>query len=60
MYISDFGFAVKLEDGQLLKGKYLYKLCIVDMCGTPDYIAPEVLKCSMDDSHSGYGKPVDL
>lgn len=31
-----------------------------ELCGTPGYLAPEILKCSMDDMHAGYGKEVDL
>lgn len=32
----------------------------IELCGTPGYLAPEILKCSMDDMHAGYGKEVDL
>ena len=36
-------------------------LCYVtDLCGTPGYLAPEVLKVSMYDDAPGYGKPVDM
>ncbi|CAH2308282.1 phosphorylase b kinase gamma catalytic chain, liver testis isoform [Pelobates cultripes] len=35
-------------------------LCISELCGTPGYLAPEILKCSMDETHSGYGREVDL
>lgn len=34
--------------------------CFIELCGTPGYLAPEILKCSMDDMHAGYGKEVDL
>ncbi|TNN04003.1 hypothetical protein fugu_001032 [Takifugu bimaculatus] len=48
--LSDFGFSVQLQPGEKLK----------ELCGTPGYLAPEILKCSMDDMHPGYGKEVDL
>ncbi|RNA27174.1 phosphorylase b kinase gamma catalytic skeletal muscle heart isoform isoform X2 [Brachionus plicatilis] len=48
--ISDFGFAVQLEDEQTLS----------DLCGTPGYLAPETLYCSMYDNASGYGMQVDM
>lgn len=48
--ISDFGFAVQLYENQLL----------TDLCGTPGYLAPETLFCSMYDNQKGYGKEVDM
>ncbi|XP_019619985.1 PREDICTED: phosphorylase b kinase gamma catalytic chain, skeletal muscle/heart isoform-like isoform X2 [Branchiostoma belcheri] len=48
--VSDFGFAVRLKEGELLK----------ELCGTPGYLAPEVLKCSMIEGFAGYGKEVDM
>ena len=48
--ISDFGFAVKLEQDELLS----------DLCGTPGYLAPEVLACSMYSDMKGYSKEVDM
>uniref|UniRef100_A0A8B9L2R5 phosphorylase kinase n=1 Tax=Astyanax mexicanus TaxID=7994 RepID=A0A8B9L2R5_ASTMX len=48
--LSDFGFSVQLRPGQKLR----------ELCGTPGYLAPEILKCSMDETHEGYGKEVDL
>lgn len=48
--LSDFGFSCHLEPGKKLR----------DLCGTPGYLAPEILKCSMDETHTGYGKEVDL
>lgn len=38
-------------------------LCVpvpAEICGTPGYLAPEILQCSMDDEHQGYGKEVDM
>ena len=34
--------------------------CLTDLCGTPGYLAPEVLKVSMYDDADGYGQPVDM
>lgn len=42
--ICDFGLAAKYEEGKLLR----------TACGTPGYLAPEILK------GTGYGKPVDM
>lgn len=35
-------------------------LFVSELCGTPGYLAPEILKCSMDEMHPGYGQEVDL
>ncbi|XP_055486424.1 LOW QUALITY PROTEIN: phosphorylase b kinase gamma catalytic chain, liver/testis isoform-like [Leucoraja erinacea] len=48
--LSDFGFSCIVQPGQLLK----------ERCGTPGYLAPELLLCSMSDYHPGYGKEIDL
>ncbi|XP_066519515.1 phosphorylase b kinase gamma catalytic chain, liver/testis isoform [Hoplias malabaricus] len=48
--LSDFGFSVQLQRGEKLR----------ELCGTPGYLAPEILKCSMDETHEGYEKEVDL
>ncbi|XP_009248931.1 phosphorylase b kinase gamma catalytic chain, liver/testis isoform isoform X3 [Pongo pygmaeus] len=48
--LSDFGFSCHLEPSEKLR----------ELCGTPGYLAPEILKCSMDETHPGYGKEVDL
>ncbi|CAL8305084.1 unnamed protein product [Lota lota] len=48
--LSDFGFSVQLQPGENLR----------ELCGTPGYLAPEILKCSMDETHPGYGNQVDL
>lgn len=48
--ISDFGFAVQLENNQKL----------ADLCGTPGYLAPETLSCSMYENMPGYGMEVDM
>lgn len=37
-----------------------FLLLCLELCGTPGYLAPEILKCSMDELHPGYGKEVDL
>ncbi|XP_055698703.1 phosphorylase b kinase gamma catalytic chain, skeletal muscle/heart isoform isoform X1 [Phlebotomus papatasi] len=48
--ITDFGFAKHLEPGQKL----------FDLCGTPGYLAPETLKCSMFEDAAGYSREVDV
>uniref|UniRef100_A0A8D0G7S4 phosphorylase kinase n=1 Tax=Sphenodon punctatus TaxID=8508 RepID=A0A8D0G7S4_SPHPU len=48
--LTDFGFSCQLSRGQKLK----------EICGTPGYLAPELLECSMDPNHPGYGKEVDM
>ncbi|XP_022905528.1 phosphorylase b kinase gamma catalytic chain, skeletal muscle/heart isoform isoform X2 [Onthophagus taurus] len=48
--ITDFGFAKKTQ-----RGEYL-----MDLCGTPGYLAPETLKCNMFDDAPGYSFEVDI
>ncbi|ESO97942.1 hypothetical protein LOTGIDRAFT_209139 [Lottia gigantea] len=52
--VSDFGFATTVTDHELT-GKEVFSLC-----GTPGYLAPEVLAVSMYDNAPGYGKEVDM
>uniref|UniRef100_A0A8P0NYL2 phosphorylase kinase n=2 Tax=Canis lupus familiaris TaxID=9615 RepID=A0A8P0NYL2_CANLF len=48
--LTDFGFSCQLEPGEKLR----------EVCGTPSYLAPEIIECSMNDDHPGYGKEVDM
>ncbi|XP_057339961.1 phosphorylase b kinase gamma catalytic chain, skeletal muscle/heart isoform isoform X2 [Microplitis mediator] len=48
--VTDFGFARMLKPGDKL----------FDLCGTPGYLAPEVLKCNMFENTDGYGSEVDV
>ncbi|VDP02566.1 unnamed protein product [Soboliphyme baturini] len=48
--VTDFGFAYCLKPQEKL----------FDLCGTPGYLAPEVLKTSMYEDERGYGLEVDL
>ncbi|CAB1429332.1 unnamed protein product [Pleuronectes platessa] len=48
--LTDFGFAVQIEPSQKLK----------EVCGTPGYLAPEIIGCSMDPGHAGYQTAVDI
>ena len=43
MKLTDFGFAKYLENGKTYT-----------LCGTPEYLAPEIIL------NKGHGKPVDL
>ena len=33
---------------------------LVELMGTPGYLAPEMLKVSVEDDATGYGKEIDL
>lgn len=48
--LSDFGFATVVGPNDELS----------ELCGTPGYLAPEVLAVSMYESYPGYGKEVDM
>ncbi|KAM6372936.1 LOW QUALITY PROTEIN: phosphorylase b kinase gamma catalytic chain, skeletal muscle/heart isoform [Pluvialis apricaria] len=50
--LTDFGFVLPAaRETRKLK----------EICGTPGYLAcPEILQCSMDDEHQGYGRRVDM
>lgn len=48
--ITDFGFAKVLQENEKL----------VELCGTPGYLAPETLKANMFENAPGYGKEVDM
>jgi len=50
--VTDFGFAKELQPGERL----------YEVCGTPGYLAPELLKAGMVERHEcdGYGQEVDV
>ncbi|KAF8795325.1 Phosphorylase b kinase gamma catalytic chain like protein [Argiope bruennichi] len=48
--LTDFGFAQVISDDEKL----------YELCGTPGYLAPELLKSSMYENAEGYGKEVDI
>jgi phosphorylase kinase gamma subunit len=47
--LSDFGFATKYE-GRKLR----------ELCGTPAYLSPEMLQCTVDFTSPGYDNKVDM
>lgn len=49
-HLSDFGLATKTDESQLH----------TEVCGTPSYMAPEIVKCAVSHDHPGYQKPVDV
>lgn len=48
--VSDFGFAKPLEPDEQL----------FELCGTPGYLAPELLRASLCEDPDGYGQAVDM
>uniref|UniRef100_A0A2P2IDH6 phosphorylase kinase n=1 Tax=Hirondellea gigas TaxID=1518452 RepID=A0A2P2IDH6_9CRUS len=48
--LTDFGFAKILTPGETL----------MELCGTPGYLAPELLRSNMIEGAPGYGMEVDL
>lgn len=49
--LTDFGFAKVVQPNELL----------YELCGTPGYLAPELLKASMHEGETlGYNREVDL
>jgi len=50
IYLSDFGFSVQIKNEEPL----------YELLGTPAYMAPEMLKATVESNHPGYGKPIDL
>ena len=53
---TDLGCKLVQEWKVLMNLYFLF----TDLCGTPGYLAPEVLKVSMYDNAEGYGKAVDM
>ena len=49
--LADFGLATKIE----FMGDRKHTVC-----GTPNYIAPEIIKASMGIGHSGHSYEVDI
>lgn len=48
--LTDFGFALKLDPDENLRA----------LCGTPAYMAPEMLRCACDATSEGYSFPADM
>lgn len=71
--LTDFGFAVALQPDQKLFGNsfFWYKtvgnlaisisiISLLELVGTPGYLAPELLRTNMFEESEGYGKEVDV
>jgi serine/threonine protein kinase len=48
--ITDFGFAIEASPNDQLS----------DLLGTPGYLAPELLKRSVESDYPGYNKEIDV
>ena len=48
--LTDFGFAKVVAANE----------CLYELCGTPGYLAPELLRASMYENATGYTKAVDM
>lgn len=48
--LSDFGFAKPLQPDEVL----------YELCGTPGYLAPELLRAALCEASEGYGMAVDM
>lgn len=48
--LTDFGFAIKASRTERLR----------PLCGTPAYMAPEMLRCACDAKSEGYSFPADI
>lgn len=42
------------------EGSQVWHVYNAEVCGTPGYLAPEIIECSMDAGHAGYGTAVDM
>lgn len=71
--ITDFGFARVLKPGEMLTGEVYFGktefnfqgiftlfYTFSELCGTPNYLAPEVLKAGMYEDAEGYSHAVDM
>lgn len=52
-----FDFLVRWSINQM---NFFLKILSTDLCGTPGYLAPETLKCSMWEKSPGYSEEVDM
>ena len=67
--VTDFGFARVIQPSEKMSGKmillkyvapFIIGVFSTDLCGTPGYLAPELLRASMYEDAEGYGNEVDL
>lgn len=65
LFFISFSFLF-LSPGWILSSSFqgvtvtIMLLLYVELCGTPGYLSPEILQCSMFADAPGYGKEVDM
>lgn len=65
LFFMSFSFLF-LSPGWILSSSFqgvtvtIMLLLYVELCGTPGYLSPEILQCSMFADAPGYGKEVDM
>ena len=48
------------DEGWMIECRRIVYCVAADLCGTPGYLAPELLRANMYEKAPGYGRPVDM